>query len=70
LNLLDKSSKDDDEDPYILLSVLEETPLLRKILDAAASRDLSHYTFPSTGLSLSRGHMPFIRKLANKLASL
>lgn len=55
-------------DESTITSILDETHLLRKILDTA--REGSMYTLQSTGNSLSRGYMPFIRKIANKLADL
>lgn len=64
MTLLNKASSDDS----VITSVLDETHLLRKILDTAKEGAL--YTLKSTGLTLSRGYMPFIRKLANKLADI
>lgn len=44
---------------------LYQTSLIKKILDT--SRDGGVYTFQSTGLTVNRGFMAFMRKLANKL---
>lgn len=64
MTLLNKSSHDDS----LINSVLYETQLLRKILDNSKENGL--FTLQSTGLTLSRGYMPFVRKLANKLVEL
>lgn len=47
---------------------LYNTKLVAKILDSA--NDGKHYTFQSTGLTLNRGYVVFIRKIANKLIEL
>jgi hypothetical protein len=65
MTLLDKLTNDDDD---LINSILYDTNLLRKILDT--SRDGGIFTFQSTGLTLNRGHLPFVRRLANKLMTL
>jgi len=51
-----------------IYTFLYNTKLVAKILDSA--NDGKHYTFQSTGLTLNRGYVVFIRKIANKLVEL
>ena len=63
--LLDNIPESDDT---IISSILYETEILRKVLDTA--REGSLYTLKQSGKMVSLGCMPFIRKIANKLAAL
>lgn len=67
LILLDKTAAATD-DEALINSVLYETDLLRKILDTAKEGAL--FTFATSGHSVSKGNMPFVRRLANKLLDL
>ena len=69
MTLLDMCATETEDSSVIIMSLLEETDLLRKILDTA-TKEGSKYTLQSTGLSLARGYMPFVRLWANKLVQI
>jgi hypothetical protein len=48
-----------------LTSILYETNLLKRLLETERK-----HVFASSGLELTMGYMPFIRRLAHKLATL
>ena len=58
----------DKNNEIIINHFLYNTTLVRKILDT--SRENGVYTFQSTGQTLNRGYLTFMRKLANKLVDI
>lgn len=54
----------------IIIHLLDKTDLLKKILNTSSGMGNGEYTFQGTGLTLNRGYITFVRKLANKISDL